>query len=86
MSVDMSVKIEKRVEKSLNRLRAMGLKVMVVEEDPDTALIFITLDSIAKYIEKQITYPLRKVFTEDNYLVIKVWREKYSNMRLQSKT
>lgn len=63
-----------QVEKALNRMRAMGLSVNIYSEDDNTAYIFITLDSVIKLINKQIKYPNTKTYIEDNYIVIKVWR------------
>lgn len=71
----MSIRIEKRIEKSIARLKAMGLKVHILEESPNSALIFVSVPSIAKYIEKQITYPHRKTYVEGEFIVIRVWRE-----------
>ncbi|MBS7613618.1 hypothetical protein KEJ48_05180 [Candidatus Bathyarchaeota archaeon] len=62
------------VEKSIRRLREMGLKVQILPKGNDEAYIFIKLDSIIKLIDKQITYPKREVKFEDPFIVIKVWR------------
>ncbi|MEM2446859.1 MAG: hypothetical protein QW734_09395 [Candidatus Bathyarchaeia archaeon] len=70
----MSVRIEKRVEKSIARLKAMGLKVHIMEENPNSALIFVSIPSIVRYVEKQITYPNKSVYVEGDYLIIRVWR------------
>jgi len=77
-----SVTLDKRVEKAIARLRAMGFKVNVYAEDEDTGYIFITLESIAKFIERRIGYPHKRLYVVDTsgkevdgYLVVKVWRE-----------
>lgn len=64
------------VEKSIRRLREMGLQVYVHPKSDDLAFIFIKLDSVLKLIDKQITYPNRKVYFEEPFIVIEVWRGK----------
>lgn len=63
-----------QVEKALRRLRQMGLSVNILPEGDNEAYIFITLDSILKLIEKQMTYPNRKVYYEKPFMIIQVWR------------
>jgi hypothetical protein len=63
-----------QVEKALDRLRAMGLKVDVLPEGDDVAFIFIQLDSILNLISRQMKYPNKKVYFEKPFIVIKVWR------------
>jgi hypothetical protein len=63
-----------QVEKALDRLRAMGLKVDVLPEGDDVAFIFIQLDSVLNLISKQMKYPNKKVYFEKPFIVIKVWR------------
>jgi len=70
----MSIANHAQVEKALERLRAMGLKVSIYPEDDNTAFIFITLNSILKLIEKQIKFPNKQIYYENPYVVIKVWR------------
>jgi len=62
------------VEKSIRRLRQMGLKVHVLPEGDNEAFIFVTLDSIVKLIDSKITYRNKKTYIEDNFLVINIWR------------
>jgi hypothetical protein len=63
-----------QVEKALDRLRAMGLKVDVLPEGDDVAFIFIQLDSVLNLISRQMKYPNKKVYFEKPFIVIKVWR------------
>jgi hypothetical protein len=63
-----------QVEKALDRLRAMGLKVDVLPEGDNLALIFIQLNSVLNLISKQMKYPNKKVYFEHPFIVIKVWR------------
>jgi hypothetical protein len=63
-----------QVEKALDRLRAMGLKVDVLPEGDNLALVFIQLDSVLNLISKQMKYPNKKVYFEHPFIVIKVWR------------
>lgn len=62
------------VQKSLRRLRQMGLNVNLQTEGDNQAFMFITLDSLLKLIEKQITYGNRKVYFEEPFIVVQVWR------------
>jgi len=64
-----------QVEKALARLRAMGLEVAVLSESENTGFIFVSLPSVIRLIERQIKYPLKKVYFQDPYIVIRVWRE-----------
>ena len=62
------------IEKSVRRLRAMGLNVHILPESDNEAYIFITVDSILKLIGSKIRFPNKKLYIEDNFLVIRVWR------------
>ena len=62
------------IEKSIRRLRAMGLNVNILPEGRNEAFIFITLDSILKLIGSKIKWVNKKLYIEDNFLVIRVWR------------
>jgi hypothetical protein len=63
-----------QVEKALDRLRAMGLKVDVLPEGDNLAFIFIQLDSVLNLISRQMKYPNKKVYFENPFIIIKVWR------------
>ena len=63
-----------QVEKALERLRAMGLKVEVLPEGDNVAFIFIQLDSVLNLISRQMKYPNKKIYFENPFIVIKVWR------------
>jgi hypothetical protein len=63
-----------QVEKALERLRAMGLKVEVLPEGDNMAFIFIQLDSVLNLISRQMKYPNKKVYFENPFIIIKVWR------------
>jgi hypothetical protein len=63
-----------QVEKALERLRAMGLKVEVLPEGDNMAFIFIQLDSVLNLISRQMKYPNKNVYFEKPFIVIKVWR------------
>ena len=71
------IKYEKRVEKSLSRLKAMGLKVHIEAPNKDEAYIVIDIKSVLKLIESKITFPNKRVFTEGNYMVVHIWRGDY---------
>ncbi len=63
------------VQKSLRRLKAMGLNVRVYSDNPNEVYLFIDLESVTKLIDKHITYPARKVYMEDKYIVVYLWRK-----------
>jgi len=65
---------DSRVEKALRRLRQMGLQVSILPEGDNEAFIFITLKSVLNLISKQMTYPNKKVYYEEPFIVIDVWR------------
>jgi len=65
---------DSRVEKAIRRLKAMGLDVKVLQLNPREGFIFVSLDSFARLVRKQIKYPNVKVEIESNQLVIYVWR------------
>jgi len=69
-----AVLTDARIEKAIRRLKAMGLKVNVLQLNPNEGFIFVSLDSFAKLVRKQIKYPNVKVEIESNQLVIYVWR------------
>jgi hypothetical protein len=70
----MQISKHAQVEKALDRLRAMGLKVELLADGDNRAYIFITLDSVIKLIERQIKYPNKKLYYESPFIVIEVWR------------
>jgi hypothetical protein len=63
------------VQKSLARLKAMGLDVRVLPESRREVFIFITLKSVCKLIEKQITFVNKSVSIEGDYMVIYLWKK-----------
>lgn len=62
------------VQKSLARLRAMGLDVRVLPESRREVFIFITLKSICKLIEKHVTFANKSISIEGDYMVIYLWK------------
>jgi len=59
-----------RVQASLRRLKAMGLKIETDQLDVDTIIIAVDMESVEKYIERtlyaNITYPNKYVYLEPN--------------------
>ena len=70
-----TVLADARVEKAIRRLKAMGLNVKVLQLNPNEGFIFVSLESFARLVRKQIKYPNVKVDIESNQLVIYVWRK-----------
>jgi hypothetical protein len=66
------------VEKSVRRLRNMGLKVSVTPVNDNVALIFITIESIknviARLVRQQIKFPNVEIKYEEPFMIIKVWK------------
>jgi len=67
--------LDKRVEKSLNRLKAMGLKVYVEAPSKNEAYIVIDMQSVVNMIYNKITYPNKEIHLEDKYMIIRIWKE-----------
>jgi hypothetical protein len=63
------------VDKSLRRLRAMGLNVKVLSIDENECFVFVPIDDIVKLIDKQITFTNHRTYFEANQIVIRLWRE-----------
>jgi len=63
-----SILQDPRIQASLRRLKAMGLKVATDLIDTDTAVIAVDMDSVEKYIERtlysSITYPNKYIYLE----------------------
>ena len=62
------------VEKSLDNLRAMGLRVELLPEGDNEVYLFITLESLMKIIERRVPYPQKKVYYEQPFVVVYLWR------------
>jgi len=69
-----SLQYNTKVEKAMENLRAMGLKVEIMPESVDECFIFIRLDSLLRIIEKRIPYPNKKLKIEEPFIVIDLWR------------
>ena len=70
-----------RVQASLRRLKAMGLRYDITQADANTLIMVIDTESIINYIIRRmyelITYPKKKIYhdQEEDVLVIKIERE-----------
>jgi len=70
-----------RVQASLRRLKAMGLRYEITQADANTLIMVIDTESIINYIIRRmyelITYPKKKIYhdQEEDVLVIKIERE-----------
>jgi|YelNatPaOPRAMG01_1025707.scaffolds.fasta_scaffold42944_4 hypothetical protein len=69
-----SLQFDKRIEASMDRLKAMGLKFYVETVGDSECYIVIDMRSVVKLIDSKITYPKRKTYMEGNYMVIKFWK------------
>ena len=72
-----------RVQASLRRLKAMGLKVEADEIDKDTVVIAVDMESVDKYIERtlysNITYPNKYIHLNSNTKTLLVFLSRSSN-------
>jgi hypothetical protein len=73
-----TVTMDKRIQTSMDRLRAMGIKFYVEQPDRNQAYVVIDMDSLVKLIDSKITYPSRKTTLEKMgekvYMMIHFWR------------
>lgn len=69
-----SLRHESRVEKALANLRAMGLSADILPENDNEVSIFIKLDSLLNLIRRRIPYPQCKVYYEEPFIVVYLWR------------
>jgi hypothetical protein len=63
------------VDKSLRRLRAMGLNVKVLSTGSDECFIFVPIEDIVRLINRQITFVNHRTYFESNQIVIRLWRD-----------
>ena len=72
-----SLENDPRVQASIRRLKAMGLKFETTVIDKDTIAIGFDIESIIRYIERtlysNITYPNKYVFIDRNLNVLMVF-------------
>ena len=68
------LEFDKRVEASMERLRAMGLRFYVETAGQDECYIVIDMKSVVRLIDSKITYPKRRTYLEGNYMIIHFWR------------
>lgn len=72
-----SLENDPRVQASIRRLKAMGLKFEATVIDKDTIAIGFDIESIIRYIERtlysNITYPNKYVFIDRNLNVLMVF-------------
>jgi hypothetical protein len=69
-----SVILDERFEKSVDRLKAMGLKFYIDAVRDTEAYIVVDLESVVRLVDRAITYPSRKTYMEGKYMIIKVWK------------
>jgi len=63
------------IQKSLTRLRQMGLDVIIDVDNENEAFIFVDIDSVIRLIQRQLTYGNTEVFLRVPYIVVRCWRE-----------
>lgn len=77
------LEFDKRIEASMDRLRAMGLKFYIETPSDNECFIVIDMKSVVKLIDSKITYPNRRTYLEGDYMIIHFWRgELYESRKL----
>jgi len=78
-----SILQDTRVQASLRRLKAMGLRVEADEVDEDTVVIAVDMESVDKYLERtlysNITYPNKYVFLDPNTRTLLIFLSRSSS-------
>jgi len=65
---------DKRVEASLDKLKAMGLRVRLDIISPNEVAILIPVKDIVALINRRITYPLKESAMISDLMVIHLWK------------
>jgi hypothetical protein len=72
-----------RVQASLRRLKAMGLRVETDQIDVDTVVIAVDMETVDKYIERtlyaNITYPNKYIYLEPNTRTLLIFLSRSTN-------
>jgi hypothetical protein len=76
------LEFDKRVEASMDRLRAMGLKFYVETMGDNECYIVIDMKSVVRLIDSKITYPSRRTYLEGEYMIIHFWRGEAPDRRI----
>ena len=77
-NINISLTMGEQLKQAVKNLRKAGIMVKVwVDKDsyPETGYILIDINSLAEIVEKKLTYPNRKVYIKDNYMIVEVWKE-----------
>ena len=78
-----SILQDNRVQASLRRLKAMGLRVEADEVDEDTVVIAVDMESVDRYLERtlysNITYPNKYVFLDPNTRTLLIFLSRSSS-------
>ena len=78
-----SILQDTRVQASLRRLKAMGLRVEADEVDEDTVVIAVDMESVDRYLERtlysNITYPNKYIFLDPNTRTLLIFLSRSSN-------
>jgi hypothetical protein len=69
-----SILDDNRLQSSMNRLKAMGLKFHIEQPTKNEVLLVIEAKSLVKLIDSKITYPKRESKLIENYIMIHFWK------------
>lgn len=76
--VSSRLEYDNRLQASIDRLRAMGLKFLVQTPTDKEVYLVIEMDSIINLIEKRISYPTKEIQKmkggEKDYMVVHFWK------------
>lgn len=78
-----SILQDPRVQASLRRLKAMGLKVETEMIDVDTVVIAVDMESVDRYIERtlysNVTYPNKYIYLEPKTRTLLIFISRSAN-------
>lgn len=69
-----SITMDNRVQSSIDRLKAMGLKFHIEQPSVNECMIVIDAESVVKLIDSKITYPKRESVLDGKYMLIHFWK------------
>lgn len=63
------------VQKSIRRLKQMGLSVIIDQDEKNELFVFVPIDDVLALIRRQMTFPNTEVDFRMPYIVVHCWRE-----------
>lgn len=69
-----NVQMDERFEKSIARLKAMGIKLYVDNYGNNDAYILMDIPSVLGFFLRKITYPTSESWIDGDYMITHVWK------------